>query len=156
MSELIFMQLFFCHGINAGFYPIFPSQINNGFSLTQTKFTLRFNSYHHRLKPLLRKSLKTLISMSQGKSKRPICPSCSKLTRTCLCSRILTPPIPNSVNVTILQHALESNHPLNSTRIAKMGLKNLTIATVSDISFQSRSLLHLFDPNLSKSLFSEF
>ncbi|PNX95175.1 TIR-similar-domain-containing protein TSDC [Trifolium pratense] len=72
--------------------------------------------------------------MSQGKSKRPICPSCSKPTRTCLCSRILTPPIPNSVNVTILQHALESNHPLNSTRIAKMGLKNLTIATVSDIN----------------------
>ncbi|CAJ2634029.1 unnamed protein product [Trifolium pratense] len=93
--------------------------------------------------------------MSEGKSKRTICPSCSKPTLTCLCSRILTPPIPNSVNVTILQHALESNHPLNSTRIAKMGLKNLTIATVSDVNFQSQFLIHLFDPNLSKSLFSD-
>ncbi|CAJ2633243.1 unnamed protein product [Trifolium pratense] len=93
--------------------------------------------------------------MSQGKSKRPICPSCSKPTRTCLCSRILTPPIPNSVNVTILQHALECNHPLNSTRIAKMGLKNLTIATISDVKFESQFLIHLFDSNLSKGLFSD-
>ncbi|CAJ2638348.1 uncharacterized protein LOC123910062 [Trifolium pratense] len=124
------------------------------FSLTQTKFTFQFNSYH-RHKPLLPKSLKTLISMSQGKSKRPICPSCSKPTRTCLCSRILTSPIPNSINVTILQHALECNHPLNSTRIAKMGLKNLTIATVSDVKFESQFLIHLFDSNLSKCLFSD-
>ncbi|CAJ2633254.1 unnamed protein product [Trifolium pratense] len=93
--------------------------------------------------------------MSQGKSKRPICPSCSKPTRTCLCSRILTSPIPNSINVTILQHALECNHPLNSTRIAKMGLKNLTIATVSDVKFESQFLIHLFDSNLSKCLFSD-
>ncbi|GAU49368.1 hypothetical protein TSUD_252420 [Trifolium subterraneum] len=93
--------------------------------------------------------------MSHEKSKRPICPSCSKPTRTCLCSRILTPPIPNSVNVTILQHALESNHPLNSTRIAKMGLNNLTIATVSDVNFQSQFFIHLFDPKLSKCLSSD-
>ncbi|WJX59441.1 hypothetical protein P8452_44760 [Trifolium repens] len=119
-------------------------------SISQTKFTLQLNSYH-RHKPLLQ----TLISMSHGKSKRPICPSCSKPTRTCLCSRIFTPPIPNSVNVTILQHALECNHPLNSTRIAKMGLKNLTIATVSDVNFQSQFLIHLFYPNLSKGLFSD-
>jgi DTW domain-containing protein YfiP len=119
-------------------------------SISQTKFTLQLNSYH-RHKPLLQ----TLISMSHGKSKRPICPSCSKPTRTCLCSRILTPPIPNSINVTILQHSLECNHPLNSTRIAKMGLKNLTIATVSDVNFQSQFLIHLFYPNLSKGLFSD-
>lgn len=85
--------------------------------------------------------------MSQGKSKRPICPSCSKPTRTCLCSRILTPPIPNSVNVTILQHSLECSHPLNSTRIAKIGLKNLTIATVSDVNFESRFFIRLLNPN---------
>ncbi|GAU49371.1 hypothetical protein TSUD_252450 [Trifolium subterraneum] len=87
--------------------------------------------------------------------KDQFCPSCSKPTRTCLCSRILTPPIPNSVNVTILQHALESNHPLNSTRIAKMGLNNLTIATVSDVNFQSQFFIHLFDPKLSKCLSSD-
>ncbi|KAL5101336.1 hypothetical protein RYX36_005663 [Vicia faba] len=129
-----------------------------GFCLTHTQFNL--NLFHtHNL--LLRKSLKTLSSMSQGKSKRPICPSCSKPTRTCLCSRILTPPIPNSVHVTILQHALECNHPLNSTRIAKLGLNNLTIATVSDVNFQSRFLIRLLHSisnsldNVSNGLFAQ-
>jgi len=117
------------------------------FSLTTQTQTiiLRFNPFH-RHKLLLRDTLTPLASMSQGKSKRPICPSCSKPTRTCLCSRILTPPIPNSVNVTILQHSLECNHPLNSTRIAKLGLNNLTIAAVSDVNFESRFFIHLFDP----------
>jgi len=112
--------------------------------ITRTQIiTLRFN-----FKPFHRhKLLTTLASMSQVKSKRPICPSCSKPTRTCLCSRILTPPIPNSVNVTILQHSLECNHPLNSTRIAKLGLNNLTIATVSDVNFESRFFVQLFHPN---------
>lgn len=114
------------------------------FSLTHPQFN--FNPFHtHSL--LLRLSLKTFASMSQGKSKRPICPSCSKPTRTCLCSRILTPPIPNSVHVTILQHALESNHPLNSVRIAILGLNNLTVSTVSDVNFQSRFLIQLLDSN---------
>ncbi|CAI8586845.1 unnamed protein product [Vicia faba] len=129
-----------------------------GFCLTHTQFNL--NLFHtHNL--LLRKSLKTLSSMSQAKSKRPICPSCSKPTRTCLCSRILTPPIPNSVHVTILQHALECNHPLNSTRIAKLGLNNLTIATVSDVNFQSRFLIRLLHSisnsldNVSNGLFAQ-
>jgi len=80
----------------------------------------------------------------QGQSKRPICPSCSKPTRTCLCSRILT-PIQNSVHVTILQHALERKHPLNSTRIARLGLKDLTVATVSDVNFQARFQIRLLD-----------
>ncbi|KAK7276816.1 hypothetical protein RIF29_17962 [Crotalaria pallida] len=86
-------------------------------------------------------------SMTQGKSKRPICPTCSKPTRTCLCSRILSPGIDNSVNVTILQHALECKHPLNSTRIARLGLNNLTLATVSDVNFEARFMIRLFDPN---------
>ncbi|CAJ1971383.1 unnamed protein product [Sphenostylis stenocarpa] len=91
----------------------------------------------------------TKISMTkiQGHSKRSICPSCSKPTRTCLCSRILTPGIQNSVHVTILQHELERKHPLNSTRIARLGLKNLTVATVSDVNFQARFLFWLFDRN---------
>nr|KYP73391.1 DTW domain-containing protein 2 [Cajanus cajan] len=87
------------------------------------------------------------MSTTQGQSKRPICPSCSKPTRTCLCSRILTPGIQNSVHVTILHHALERKHPLNSTRIAILGLKNLTVATVSDVNFQARFLIRLLDPN---------
>lgn len=93
------------------------------------------------------KPLKIWMSTTQGQSKRPICPSCSKPTRTCLCSRILTPGIQNSVHVTILHHALERKHPLNSTRIAILGLKNLTVATVSDVNFQARFLIRLLDPN---------
>ncbi|KAL2316772.1 hypothetical protein Fmac_030648 [Flemingia macrophylla] len=91
--------------------------------------------------------LKISMSTMEGQSKRPICPSCSKPTRTCLCSRILTPPIQNSVHVTILHHALERKHPLNSTRIAILGLKNLSVATVSDVNFQARFLIRLLDPN---------
>lgn len=88
-----------------------------------------------------------MLTMQQGQSKRPICPSCSKPSRTCLCSRILTPGLQNSVHVTILQHSLERKHPLNSTRIAILGLKNLTVATVSDVNFEARFLIRLLDPN---------
>ncbi|XP_028760289.1 uncharacterized protein LOC114719007 [Neltuma alba] len=83
------------------------------------------------------------MSISPAKSKRPICPSCSKPTRTCLCSRILTSGIDNSVSVTILQHSLESKHPLNSTRIARLGLRNLNVVTVSDVNFEARFLIRL-------------
>ncbi|KAK7320389.1 hypothetical protein VNO77_29815 [Canavalia gladiata] len=107
--------------------------------------TSLFNTLHgHRI--LLRRAVRISMSVTQSKSKRPICPSCSKPTRTCLCSRILTPGIENSVNVTILQHALECKHPLNSTRIARLGLKNLTVATVSDVNFEARFLIRLLDP----------
>ncbi|KAJ1389581.1 hypothetical protein SESBI_38198 [Sesbania bispinosa] len=115
---------------------------------TRIQITPWFNfnpSHGHKL--LLLGSSKTWMSMSQGKSKRPICLSCSKPARTCLCSRILTPGIENSVNVTILQHALECKHPLNSTRIARLGLKNLTLATVSDVNFEARFLIQLLHPN---------
>ena len=56
-----------------------------------------------------------------------------------LFSQILTPPIPNSVHVTILQHALECNFPFNSTRIAKLGLNNLTVTTVLMLIFNITS-----------------
>ncbi|XP_027368580.1 uncharacterized protein LOC113874559 [Abrus precatorius] len=101
----------------------------------------------HKHKLLHRGALKISMSVMQGKFKRPICPSCSKPTRTCLCSRILTSGIQNSVNVTILQHALEHKHPLNSTRIATLGLKNVNVATVSDVNFDARFLIRLLDPN---------
>ncbi|KAK7385955.1 hypothetical protein VNO78_31957 [Psophocarpus tetragonolobus] len=119
---------------------------------TITCFKLKLNSSHaHKLLQRQRRTPKARISTStmqeQGHSKRPICPSCSKPTRTCLCSRIVTPGIQNLVHVTILQHALERKHPLNSTRIAILGLNNLTIATVSDVNFEARFLIRLLDPN---------
>ncbi|KAK3424122.1 hypothetical protein EUGRSUZ_F00913 [Eucalyptus grandis] len=43
--------------------------------------------------------------------KRPVCPSCSK------------------------PHSLERKHALNSTRILRLGLKNVAVAAVSDVNF---------------------
>lgn len=98
--------------------------------------------YHQRLN--FAKTLK--MAATDAKSKRSICPSCSKPTRLCLCNRIQDPGLENSVSVTILQHSLERNHPLNSTRIAKLGLKNVTVATVFDVNFEAR-----FDIRLTES-----
>nr|XP_028944757.1 uncharacterized protein LOC103413238 isoform X2 [Malus domestica] len=78
---------------------------------------------------------------TQAASKRPICPSCSKPVRLCLCTRIQNPGLHNTVSVTILQHSLEKNHPLNSARIARLGLKNLSVVTVSDVNFESRFVI---------------
>ncbi|XP_058093866.1 uncharacterized protein LOC131239932 isoform X2 [Magnolia sinica] len=90
--------------------------------------------------------IQTLKMSAHATGKRPICPSCSKPVRLCLCSRIKHPPIENSIAVTILQHSHEKNHPLNSTRIASLGLKNLAIVPVSDVHFEAR-----FDIQLMKS-----
>ncbi|KAL9444437.1 hypothetical protein AB3S75_017597 [Citrus x aurantiifolia] len=98
--------------------------------------------HHHRLN--FAETLK--MAATDAKSKRPICPSCSKPTRLCLCNRIHDPGLENSVSVTILRHSLERNHPLNSTRIAKLGLKNVTVATVFDVNFEAR-----FDIRLTES-----
>ncbi|KAL3821039.1 hypothetical protein ACJIZ3_006944 [Penstemon smallii] len=78
-----------------------------------------------------------------GSTKRPTCTRCSKPTRICLCNRLKTPTLHNSVAITILQHTLEKNHPLNSTRIATIGLKNTHIITVSDVCFQAQFLIRL-------------
>ncbi|KAG8386137.1 hypothetical protein BUALT_Bualt03G0117700 [Buddleja alternifolia] len=80
-----------------------------------------------------------------GSTKRPTCPACSKPTRVCLCNRLQTPALSNSVTVTILQHSLEKNHPLNSTRIANIGLKNVDVVTVSDVNFQARVFIWLLE-----------
>ncbi|XP_065862356.1 uncharacterized protein [Euphorbia lathyris] len=87
---------------------------------------------------------KTLsMAASQFNSKRPTCPSCSKPSSLCLCNRIRNPGLENKVNVTILQHSLEKKHPLNSVRIAKLGLKNVKVATVSDVNFGARFVIRL-------------
>ncbi|KAJ6314053.1 hypothetical protein OIU78_017666 [Salix suchowensis] len=83
---------------------------------------------------------------TQLKSKRPTCPSCSKPTSLCLCIRIQNPGLQNKVNITILQHSLERKHALNSARIAKLGLQNVTVSTVSDVKFDATFMIHLFDP----------
>ncbi|XP_022936180.1 uncharacterized protein LOC111442857 isoform X1 [Cucurbita moschata] len=78
---------------------------------------------------------------------RLVCPSCSKPARICLCSRLHNPSLENSVGVIILQHSLEKKHPLNSSRIAKLGLKNVEIAPVSDVNFEARFTIRLPELN---------
>lgn len=82
---------------------------------------------------------------TESVSRRPICQSCSKPARVCLCARFRTTGLDNSVSVTILQHSLETKHPLNSTRIAKLGFKNLNVVTVSDVLYKARNEIRLLD-----------
>ncbi|KAK9089681.1 hypothetical protein Scep_028763 [Stephania cephalantha] len=79
------------------------------------------------------------------KPKRPFCCSCSKPLKLCICSRFKShhQSINNSIAVTILQHSQEKNHPLNSTRIAALGLKNLRVFAVSDIHVDARFEIRL-------------
>ncbi|XP_068652646.1 uncharacterized protein [Aristolochia californica] len=80
-------------------------------------------------------------SVNQGSGKRPICRSCSKPLRLCLCDRFKHPPINNAIALTILRHSHEKNHPLNSTRIVTLGLKNINVVTVSDVHFQAQFVI---------------
>lgn len=88
-----------------------------------------------------------MMVVTRAISKRPTCPSCSKPAWLCLCSRIHTPGLDNSVGVTILQHSREKKHPLNSTRIARLGLKNIVVATVSDVNLEARFVIRSLDQN---------
>ncbi|KAK3424151.1 hypothetical protein EUGRSUZ_F00955, partial [Eucalyptus grandis] len=54
--------------------------------------------------------------------------------RTCLCTRIRSPRLDHPVRVTVLQHSLERKHPLNSTQILRLALKNVAVAAVSDVN----------------------
>ncbi|PRQ31772.1 hypothetical protein RchiOBHm_Chr5g0039141 [Rosa chinensis] len=107
---------------------------------------------NNRFCPLLHKpyflpQTPKMVTPTQAISKRPICPSCSKPVRLCLCNRIHNPGLHNSVSVTILQHSFEKNHPLNSARIARLGLKNLKVVTVFDVHFDARFVIRLLDPD---------
>ncbi|CAK9175510.1 unnamed protein product [Ilex paraguariensis] len=87
-------------------------------------------------------------------SKRPMCPSCSKPARVCFCTRLKTPGLQNSVAVTILQHSLEKKHPLNSARIATLGLKNIEKVYVSDVNFEARFVIHFLESDCEMGLVS--
>ncbi|CAN0897434.1 tRNA-uridine aminocarboxypropyltransferase 2 [Linum grandiflorum] len=82
---------------------------------------------------------------SPDSKKRPTCPSCSKPLQICLCAKLKhhggSLLLENKVSVTILQHSLETKHPLNSARIAKIGLKNVRLHTVSDVLSDARFVI---------------
>lgn len=106
----------------------------------------RFNSFHLFLNSL--RSKKPYLSMateSGHTKKRPTCPNCSKPIKICLCARLKTPVYQNSIAVTILQHSLEKKHPLNSTRIATIGLKDVSVSAVSDVNFLARFFIRFLE-----------
>ncbi|KAL6658041.1 hypothetical protein ACP70R_004288 [Stipagrostis hirtigluma subsp. patula] len=77
----------------------------------------------------------------EPRQRRPMCAVCTKPLRLCLCGRLRSPPVDNAVGVTVLQHAMEANHPLNSTRVARLGLRNLAVAQVTDVNHRARFVL---------------
>ncbi|KAF0922419.1 hypothetical protein E2562_034662 [Oryza meyeriana var. granulata] len=77
--------------------------------------------------------------------RRPICGVCTKPLRLCLCGRLRCPPLDTTVGVTILQHVMEASHPLNSTRVARLGLRNLAVAQVSDVNHRASFHLRTLD-----------
>ncbi|MFS7963575.1 putative DTW domain-containing protein DTWD2/YfiP [Helianthus anomalus] len=89
-----------------------------------------------------------MATLSSPDNRRPTCPSCSKPTRVCFCNRFKTPVLDNSIAVTLLQHRLEKKHPLNSAKIATLGLKNVNLAYVSDVVSQAHFDIHFLDSNL--------
>ncbi|KAL9236317.1 hypothetical protein vseg_011003 [Gypsophila vaccaria] len=70
--------------------------------------------------------------------RRPTCPNCSKPAILCLCTRLKTDKLDNSIHVTVLQHSLEVKHPLNSARIARLGLINVDVVVVGDVNFEAK------------------
>ncbi|CAL4917665.1 unnamed protein product [Urochloa decumbens] len=73
--------------------------------------------------------------------RRPMCGTCTKPLRLCLCGRLRSPPVDNAVGVTVLQHSMETHHPLNSTRVARLGLRNLAVAQVTDVNHRAHFTL---------------
>jgi DTW domain-containing protein YfiP len=49
--------------------------------------------------------------------------------------------VDTAVGVTVLQHAMEAHHPLNSTRVARLGLLNLAVAQVTDVNHRAHFIL---------------
>ncbi|XP_047331225.1 uncharacterized protein LOC124934763 [Impatiens glandulifera] len=92
-------------------------------------------------------------------NRRPNCPSCAKPSRFCLCVRIQNPNLRNSTAVTILEHTLEKKHPLNSAKIATLGLQNVVVASVSDVNihatFSIRVMMETQNPPKKSSDFDE-
>lgn len=77
--------------------------------------------------------------------RRPMCGVCTKPLRVCLCGRLRGPPLDTTVGVTVLQHTMEAQHPLSSVRVARLGLRNLAVARVTDVNYRASFLLTTLD-----------
>ncbi|XP_010448776.1 PREDICTED: uncharacterized protein LOC104731179 [Camelina sativa] len=83
-------------------------------------------------------------------SKRSTCLSCDKPSQLCLCKKMRVPCFDNEVSVTILQHSLERKHALNSARIARLGLKNVSVTTVFDVHDEAEFVIRVIGSGCSK------
>lgn len=90
---------------------------------------------------------------------RPRCTRCLRLMPHCLCAHITVAP--NRTRVLILQHPDEQKHPLNTGRLAVLGLEYAELLVgeyfpqLNDIIAAAQSTFLLFptsDPNLSRPL----
>lgn len=123
--------------------------IRTGIQLNPYKYLLPTFKPYHLQKRFKFSSQDRNLTMDAAPKKRPYCSACSKPVRVCLCSRFKAPLLDNSIAVTVLQHSLEKNHPLNSIRIASLGLKNLTVVTVSDVNTEAEFHIRLLKSKLS-------
>ncbi|VAH51945.1 unnamed protein product [Triticum turgidum subsp. durum] len=73
--------------------------------------------------------------------RRPMCVVCTKPLSVCLCGRLRGPPLDTTVGVTVLQHTMEVRHPLSSIRVARLGLRNLSVTQVTDVNHRASFLL---------------
>ncbi|QIA62885.1 DTW domain-containing protein [Vibrio astriarenae] len=60
------------------------------------------------------------------------CHKCGKANKACICDSIV--PIDTAVELIILQHESEANHPLGSARILDLSLKNSILLVGEDFS----------------------
>ena len=60
------------------------------------------------------------------------CPRCKRPEPSCYCKDLH--PEPAAVEILILQHPTETRHPLNSARIAELGINNCEIMVGEDFS----------------------
>jgi len=67
---------------------------------------------------------------------RPYCADCSYPLKTCLCDNIA--PIDVPIQVFIVQHAKESDHPKNTARLAALCSPNINIVRTDDSKAMAR------------------
>ncbi|WP_062267162.1 tRNA-uridine aminocarboxypropyltransferase [Endozoicomonas arenosclerae] len=73
---------------------------------------------------------------------RAKCPRCERPLQFCICSNLQ--PEPACCELLILQHPDEVRHPLNTARIAKLGIQNCTVLIGEDFTDHAQ-LNHLIE-----------
>ena len=63
---------------------------------------------------------------------RTLCPNCQRPTNYCYCAQITSEYA--DIDLVILQHPKETRHPMNTARIAELGIKNCDIWVGEDFT----------------------